>query len=150
RLTALVNREAADDPAFDLGADVAVHPLHVHGRNRPLWALGESVLVPAAARRLRLDLVHGLANFRPLYGPFRRVLSLHDLMFMRVPELVALPNRLAARALTGGAARRAHRVLASSQATGDDAVRLVGLDPRRIDVVPLGLGTRPVPALPRE
>ncbi len=144
RLTAFVNRELARSPHFRLDDRVALAPLPVHSRHRSSWALGEAALIPAAAARKRVDLVHGVANFGPLYGPFRRVLTLHDLMFMRVPELLPLANRLAARALTGGAARRAHRVVAISQATRDDGVELLGLDPARIDVVPSGLGATPV------
>ena len=146
-LTAFVNQELKEAPGFEFDERVSVVPVKVHSRRRSSWALGETVLVPAAATRRRIDLMHGLANFGPLYGPFRRVLSLHDLMFLRVPQLLPLANRLAAHALTGGAAKRAHRVLASSQATSSDAVRLLGLDPARIDVVPLGLGAAPVTAL---
>ena len=147
RFTAFVNRELAASPGFRLDERVAQAPLRVHSRRRSSWALGEALLVPVAATRARVDLVHGLANFGPLYGRYRRVLSLHDLMFMRVPELLPLANRLAARVLTGGAARRAHRVLAISQATRDDAIELLGLDPERVDVVPNGLGAAPVAAL---
>jgi glycosyltransferase involved in cell wall biosynthesis len=147
RLTAFVNQELVDTPGFELDERVSVVPVHVRTRRRSSWALGEAVLVPAAATRRRIDLMHGLANFGPLYGPFRRVLSLHDLMFLRVPQLLPLTNRLAARALTGGAAKRAHRVLASSQATATDAIELLGIDPARIDVVPLGLGATPVAPL---
>ena len=146
-LTAFVNRELVEARDFQLDPRVTLAVLPVHSRRRSSWALGESALVPAMAARRRVDLVHGLANFGPLFGPFARVLSLHDLMFLRVPELLPLANRLGARALTGGAARRAHRVLASSQATGDDAVELLGIDPARIDVVPLGLGAAPTAAL---
>jgi glycosyltransferase involved in cell wall biosynthesis len=144
RYTAFVNHEAVASPGFRLDERVTLAPVHVRSRHRSAWAVGESALVPLAATRAHVDLVHGVANFGPLFGPFRRVLTLHDLMFMRVPELLPLPNRLAARVLTGGAARRAHRVLAISQATRDDAVSLLGLDAGRIDVVPLGLGTRAV------
>jgi glycosyltransferase involved in cell wall biosynthesis len=147
RLTAFVNQELVGSPGFALDERVAVRPLRVHSRRRSSWALGETALVPAAARRARVELVHGLANFGPLYGPFRRVLSLHDVMFLRVPELLPLVNRVAARALTGGAALRAHRVLASSEATRDDAVALLGVEPINIDVVPLGLGAAPVAPL---
>ena len=144
RLTAFVNRELVEATDFRLDERVALATLGVRSRRRSSWALGEALLVPAAARRARVDLVHGLANFGPLFGRFRRVLSLHDLMFMRVPELLPFPNRIANRVLTGGAARRAHRLLASSQATSDDAVRLLGVDQARIDVVPLGLGAAAV------
>ena len=93
RFTAFVNQELAGSPGFRLDERVALAPLRVHSRRRSSWALGEALLVPVAASRARVDLVHGLANFGPLYGRFRRVLSLHDLMFMKVPELLPRANR---------------------------------------------------------
>ena len=133
RFTAFVNQELAGSPGFRLDERIALAPLRVRSRRRSSWALGEALLVPVAASRARVDLVHGLANFGPLYGRFRRVLSLHDLMFMKVPELLPRANRVANRALTGGAARRAHLVLASSGATRADAVELLGVDPARVE-----------------
>jgi glycosyltransferase involved in cell wall biosynthesis len=147
RFTAFVNQELAGSPGFRLDDRVALAPLRVHSRRRSSWALGEALLVPVAAGRASVDLVHGLANFGPLYGRFRRVLSLHDLMFMKVPELLPRANRIANRALTGGAARRAHLVLASSGATRADAIELLGVDPARVEVLPLGLGAAPVAPL---
>ncbi len=147
RFTAFVNQQLAGSPGFRLDDRVALAPLRVHSRRRSSWALGEALLVPLAASRARVDLVHGLANFGPLYGRFRRVLSLHDLMFMKVPELLPRANRVANRALTGGAARRAHLVLASSGATRADAIELLGVDPARVEVLPLGLGAAPVAPL---
>ena len=144
--TAFVNRELVEARDFELDPRVALRgaPRAAGGAapgrsaNRCSSCDGRAPAGRPGAR---------FANFGPLYGPFGRVLSLHDLMFLRVPELLPLTNRLGARALAGGAAHRAHRVLASSQATRDDAVELLGLDPARIDVVPNGLGTAPIAAL---
>jgi glycosyltransferase involved in cell wall biosynthesis len=44
------------------------------------------------------------------------------------------------RVLVPWAARRSDRVIADSHSTRDDLVQVLGIDPERIDVVPLGLG----------
>ena len=46
------------------------------------------------------------------------------------------------RVLVTAAARRSERVLVDAQSTCDDLQRLLGIDPGRVDVVPLGLGAR--------
>jgi glycosyltransferase involved in cell wall biosynthesis len=48
---------------------------------------------------------------------------------------------LGMRALVRLAVARSDRVIVDSQSTGDDVVRLLGVSPDEIDVVPLGIGT---------
>jgi glycosyltransferase involved in cell wall biosynthesis len=149
RFTAFVNRELAAAEALgarDAGAAGALReqlPLvtvPVHARSRVQWVLGEQTLLPALARRARIDLLHSLASTAPLWGPFRRVVTVHDLIYARFPEAHAGVRGKAMRVLVPSAARRSDRVIADSRSTRDDLVELVGLAPERIDVVPLGLG----------
>jgi glycosyltransferase involved in cell wall biosynthesis len=144
RFTAFVNREASGRAAGSAGADLREQlPLvtvPVHARNRVQWVLGEQTLLPALARRAGVDLVHSLASTAPLWGRFRRVVTVHDLIYARFPDAHAGLRDKAMRVLVPSAARRAHRVIADSQSTRDDLVELVGLPAERIDVVPLGLG----------
>jgi glycosyltransferase involved in cell wall biosynthesis len=139
RFTAFVNREAAaaDGPWRESLAAVTVP---VHARNRVQWVLGEQTLLPRLAARERVDLLHSLASTAPLRGRFRRVVTIHDLIYARFPEAHAGLRDRGMRLLVPSAAKRSDRVIADSQSTRDDLVELVGLDPRKIDVVPLGLG----------
>ena len=63
-VTAFVNR---DGRAFvrDLGFNVRVVRLPVSARRPEQWAVGELLLLPAAAARARVDIVHSMANFGP-------------------------------------------------------------------------------------
>ena len=140
RFTAFVNREAAaagDGPWGELLPSVTVP---VSARNRVQWVLGEQLLLPRLAARERVDLVHSLASTAPLRGRFARVVTVHDLIYARFPEAHAGIRDRGMRVLVPGAARRSDRVIADSQSTSEDLVELLGLDPDRIDVVPLGLG----------
>ena len=86
RFTAFVNREAAaakDGPWGELLPAVTVP---VNARNRVQWVLGEQTLLPALAMRAGVDLVHSLASTAPLWGRFRRVVTVHDLIYARFPE----------------------------------------------------------------
>ncbi len=98
-------------------------------------------MLPRLAARARVDLVHSLASTAPLWGPYRRVVTVHDLIYARFPEAHAGVREKGMRVLVPAAARRAHRVIADSLSTRGDLIELLGLDPERIDVVPLGLGS---------
>jgi len=99
-----------------------------------------------------VDLVHSLASTAPLWGRFRRVVTVHDLIYARFPEAHAGIRDKGMRLLVPQAARRSHRVIADSQSTRNDLMELLGVQPDRIDVVPLGLGAirREAPLSERE
>jgi glycosyltransferase involved in cell wall biosynthesis len=90
-----------------------------------------------------VDLVHSLASTAPVWGPFRRVVTVHDLIYARFPEAHSGLRDRGMRVLVPLAVRRSHRVLADSQSTRDDLVELLGTPPGRIDVAPLGFGVPP-------
>jgi glycosyltransferase involved in cell wall biosynthesis len=140
RFTAFVNRELAacgEEPLREL---LPTRTVPVRARRREQWVLGEQALLPALAARARVDLVHSLASTAPLWGPFRRVVTVHDLIYARFPEAHAGVRDRGMRVLVPAAARRSDRVIADSLSTRADLVELLGVDSERIDVVPLGLG----------
>jgi glycosyltransferase involved in cell wall biosynthesis len=139
RFTAFVNREAAaaGGPWGELLPAVTVPVL---ARDRVQWVAGEQALLPIAAARARVDLVHSMASTAPLWGRFRRVVTVHDLIYARFPEAHAGLRDKGMRVLVPGAVRRSHRVIADSQSTRQDLMELLGVSAERVDVVPLGLG----------
>jgi glycosyltransferase involved in cell wall biosynthesis len=137
RFTAFVNREAAaeaDGPWQRPGLQVTVP---VHARNRVQWVLGEQTLLPALAARARIDLMHSLASTAPLWGPFRRVVTVNDLIYARFPEAHAGLRDKGMRLLVPAAVRRSDRVIAISQSTRSDLLDRLGVAGDRVDVVPL-------------
>jgi len=141
RFTAFVNREAAaakDGPWGELLPAVTVP---VNARNRVQWVRGEQMLLPRLARRAGVDLVHSLASTAPAWGRFRRVVTVHDLIYARFPEAHSGIRDRGMRVLVPLAVRRSDRVIVDSQSTRADLVELLGTSSGRIDVVPLGMGS---------
>jgi len=141
RFTAFVNREtaaAADGPWGELLPAVTVP---VNARRREQWVLGEQALLPILAARAGVELMHSLASTAPAWGPFRRVVTVHDLIYARFPEAHSGLRDRGMRVLVPLGVRRSHRVIADSQSTREDLIELLGAPARRIDVAPLGLGT---------
>ena len=143
-LVAFVNRDAGPGLADELGDGIRAVVVPVSARSRAQWALGELALVSLAARRAHVDLLHSMANFAPAWGPFRRVVTIHDLQYRAIPELMSWPARTATHALVSLAARGADRIIAVSTAGSEGIVAGLGVERERIDVVPNGV--RPPPA----
>ncbi|HTQ69227.1 MAG TPA: glycosyltransferase family 1 protein [Solirubrobacteraceae bacterium] len=141
RFTAFVNSETAaarDWPLRDALPQVRVP---VRARRREQWVIGEQALLAPMAMRAGVQLVHSLASTAPLWGRFRRVVTVHDLIYARFPGAHSGIRDKGMRVLVPAAARRSDRVIADSRSTRDDLVALAGIAPQRIDVIPLGLGT---------
>jgi glycosyltransferase involved in cell wall biosynthesis len=139
--TAFVNREAAAAGGGPWGELIPSVTLPVHARNRVQWVAGEQTLLPLAAARAGVDLLHSLGSTAPVWSRGRRVVTIMDLIYLRFPEAHPGIRDLGMRALVPAAARRSHRVIAISRSTADDLVGELGLDRSKIDVVPLGLGS---------
>jgi glycosyltransferase involved in cell wall biosynthesis len=140
---AFVNRDAGSRFVAELGEGIDAVVVPVSARNRAQWALGELGLVSMAARRTHVELLHSMANFAPAWGPFRRVVTIHDLQYMAVPELLSWPVRMTTHGMVSVAARRAHRIIAVSNAGGDEITAGLGIPRERVDVVPNGVRTPP-------
>jgi glycosyltransferase involved in cell wall biosynthesis len=143
RLTAFVNRDARSWVGDELGDRASTVVLPISARRRAQWALGELASVVIAARRARVELLHSMANFAPPWGPFRRVVTIHDLHFQAVPELLSWPMRTGSAMLVQMGANRSDRVIAVSASGREEIIAGLNIDPNRIDLVPNGVSTPP-------
>jgi glycosyltransferase involved in cell wall biosynthesis len=108
----------------------------------------EQLAQPWALRRMGADLVHCPAFVGPLVAPCPLVITVHDLSFIRFPELFRPANRLYLTVMTRLSARRVQRLIAVSAHTAAETTRLLNVPPERIDVVYHGVepNFHPLPA----
>jgi glycosyltransferase involved in cell wall biosynthesis len=92
-------------------------------------------LLPAQARRARLDVLHCTTFRAPLRSPVPTVVTVHDLAILRHPELFTAWTRLYARTLLRPVIRAAARVIAVSEFTKREVVELAGVPEERVRVV---------------
>jgi glycosyltransferase involved in cell wall biosynthesis len=94
-------------------------------------------VVPFWLRRDGIDLFWGTQNVLPLVSSrsVRMLMTLHDMVYRRVPETMQTANLWINRCFVGPSLHKADRIVADSGWTAQDAVDLVGIDPGRIAVV---------------
>lgn len=134
-LVGLVNTEMRHEkPEWFPGETVS---LPVSGENRMAWALAENTLVPAAALWARADVLHCPANFGPALSRTPVVLTVHDLLSFRFPELVPNSGARGVQALTKSSVRGARTIVTDSEASAADLRAYLPAPGDRIAVVPL-------------
>jgi glycosyltransferase involved in cell wall biosynthesis len=144
--TAFAGREAIEPLAGEAWpANVTLRSLRVHALSKPARIAAELALLPVAAGRARVDVLHSLGTTAPLVSPCPTVVTVHDLIYEHFPQTFPAAARWGLRTLVGPAARRATRVLAISQATRTDVVGLLRVPSDRVDVVYNGFGMRSHP-----
>jgi GT2 family glycosyltransferase/glycosyltransferase involved in cell wall biosynthesis len=109
-----------------------------------LW---EQALLPVAVRRA--SVLYCPANLAPAASR-RTVVVIHDLAALRHPEWYSPPYASYQRRILPLLARRARKVIAPSEFSRRELVDGLGLDPKRISVVPNGVDERFSPAADAE
>jgi glycosyltransferase involved in cell wall biosynthesis len=140
RLTLFAAREAYPSLAAEPWAERStIVRIPVRARSRPRRVLAEQTLLPRATHRARIDVLHNTLNTAPAFPGVPQVTTIHDVIYKRFPETAGRLN-VGVALLVPLAARRSSLVLTDSQASKQDIVDLLGVEPRRAIVAPLGPG----------
>jgi len=109
------------------------------GRN---FGFEEQVRLPWAMRRSRVDLVHFLSIYVPLVTAAPSILTVHDLIHLRFPQYFKSKVGPYYQTVVRLACARAKAVVTDDERTIDDLQRLLGVERKKIRVVPLGVDDR--------
>ena len=110
-------------------------PTRVH---RIVW---EQTLFPLLVRRYRLDVLHSPHYTTPVVASCARVVTFHDMTFFLHPEAHLLYKTVFFRAMIPVSARRADAVIAISQNTRKDILRLFPINPAKVFTIPYGIAS---------
>lgn len=107
----------------------------------------EQLVQPWVLRQIGADLVHGPVFVGPLLAHCPVVVTIHDLSFIRCPDLSRPANRMYRTVLTRLSAQRARRLIAVSAHAAAESTRLLGVPRERVDVIYHGVDPvfRPLP-----
>jgi glycosyltransferase involved in cell wall biosynthesis len=121
-----------------------------HTARPPARILWEQSAQPWGAWRKKLDLLHVPVNVGPIIVPCPVVVTIHDLSFYLYPELFQPAQRTYLQHMTRQTVTRAARVIAISENTRADIVRILGVSEDQVAVIPLGLDAEMRPVAQRE
>lgn len=107
-------------------------------RVRKVW--WEQVGLEIAARCAGANVVHTPYFAAPLVQRLPHVVTVHDVIPLRLPAYAGGRAMRAYLRLVAAGTRRAAHVLADSHFSRRDAIALLRLDPRRVTTVPLAVG----------
>ncbi len=113
-------------------------------------SLKEQLELPWLLRNERVDLFHASLFVAPLLGGCRYLLTLHDVNYLVLPHLYGRHRQTYFQTAVRLFARRAEAVLTVSEFSKREIVRLLGVAPERIEVVPNGVDPRFHPVAPEE
>jgi glycosyltransferase involved in cell wall biosynthesis len=128
-----------------MGATPIALPMPSTGR--VLRVLGEQTLLPLAARKHKVDLLHNFSGTGPCFAGVPQITSTHDVIYASHPESHSALMRLGQGVLIPIAARKAKRILTLSEASAGEIVKHLGIPRERIQVVPIA-ARPPGPATP--
>lgn len=124
-----------DTPITDIAADASFtfRPAPWSMRRAPARILWERLALPRASRSL--DVVHAPVNVIPPGMRCPTIVTMHDLAFLRFPEVVTPLRRRYLTHILADSARRASLIVAVSESTRRDIIEMWNIPPERIHVV---------------
>lgn len=109
--------------------------LFVHKLIHPLW---RSFFMTNNIKRIKPDIFHGLSQELP-FGinktGAKTVVTIHDLIFLRFPDLYGPINAYIYRKKVEYACKVADKIVAISSQTRDDLIHFLNVDPDKIEVI---------------
>jgi glycosyltransferase involved in cell wall biosynthesis len=122
------------------GAKIAGGPVGLgHRSERLAW---EQSGIPHVAEQVGADVIHMPNYSMPLHPGLPTVVTIHDLSFFTDPDRYTPFSAVSLKSVTKTSAREATRLIVPSNATRDELVRVLGIDPGKIDVAYHGVDHR--------
>ena len=133
---------AAVRKRLDRTVELEIVPARTRGR-RVLW---QQLDLPRMVRRLRADLLYCPCYTVPIRSRTPSVVTVHDLIAWKRPDLCRWLNVLHFRSLVGASVRRARRITVPTETVKRDLIEILRIREEKIRVVPWGvdLEIRPV------
>lgn len=106
------------------------------------WRIAwEQTILPRLIRRHELDVFHSPHYTIPFAAPCATVVTFHDMTFFLYPQAHLLYKRFFFRTIIPISARRASAVIAISESTRQDILRLTRISPSKVFGIPYGVGS---------
>jgi len=110
---------------------------------RLIW---EQVVFPKLLKKYCIDLVHSPHYTIPIFTKCRRVVTFHDMSFFLFPQFHQFSKRIFFQKMIRVSSRLADSIIAISENTRKDVIRLLNVPNSKITTIPLGVSSefRPI------
>ncbi len=105
--------------------------------------LYEQVVLPLRARKFRADVLFSPAFVSPLWGAKHLVVTICDMYYAVVPEVVERFQRLYWKTFIPLSACRCRHIVTISENSRNDIIRILGVDPAKVTSIPLASRLEP-------
>lgn len=116
-------------------ADSIQEPYGIHQYWRSFW---RSYFIKSQLQKEKVDVYHGLSNELPFgieKATFKKVVTIHDLIFLRYPNFYKKVDRMIYEKKFLHAAKTADEVIAVSNQTKTDLVSMMDIPEQKIEVI---------------
>ncbi|CAB4817797.1 MAG: glycosyltransferase [Actinobacteria bacterium] len=127
----------------DLVESFSCHVLATSGSNKFARVLAEQTWLARLSRKIDAQVVHHAGGVVPLLHPGRVVLTIHDLQPLDLSQNFSTTKRLYLRLMLGRSAKAADVICVPSEFTSQRVIALLGVDQKRIRIVPWCLRAMP-------
>jgi glycosyltransferase involved in cell wall biosynthesis len=124
---------------IDIPESSRIHWVETPSINPGLRLVWEQTLFPRLIRKSAVKLLHSLHYTRPYLLPCHSVVTFHDMTFFLYPHLHTRTKRIFFPLAIRLSARTAQALIADSESTRQDAIRILKIPPHKIVAVQLGV-----------
>jgi glycosyltransferase involved in cell wall biosynthesis len=115
-----------------------------HATNRMVRYFWEQIILPQQLRFYRIDLVHSLGYVGPLKCHCQSIVTIPDLNFIKIKDVLPNHKQRALEYFTINSARRATYVITISNNSKKEIIEYLGVPPEKVIVTHLGAGWTPM------
>ena len=124
---------------FDIPNDENLHWVIVPDKSPMYRLIWEQTTFPRLVHRAEVDLLHSLHYTQPIRLGCPSIVTIHDMTFFLFPDLHTRSKRLFFPFAIRSSVRRADALIAISESTRQDSIRLLGVSPQKIFTTQLGI-----------
>jgi glycosyltransferase involved in cell wall biosynthesis len=124
---------------IDIPASSRVHWIVLSDKKPVHRLMWEQIMLPNLVSRWKIDLLHSLHYTRPVILPCASVVTFHDMTFLLYPHLHTRIKRLFFPLAIRFSAKQSEALIAISESTRADSIRLLSIPSHRIFTVDNGI-----------
>lgn len=130
--TLFINKETAHDNMFQEWHTV-VCP--VYAKFQAIRYAWEQLILPIQVKKFRIELLHSLGYVQPLCLPCKSVITIHDLNFAHIGNLMTPLRRKVLQIFVPLSAKTADHIITVSKFSKKQIVELLGIPPEKVTVI---------------